>query len=297
MRNHKSQKPQAWTVLDALQWTAGYFHSHDIDSPRLTAELLLAEVLGTDRIELYIRHDQPLSQKELASYREMIRRRVRREPVAYILGAKEFWGLPFIVNPDVLIPRPETEHLVEAVLARLPAEGGDSKRIIDLGTGSGAVVISLAVERPQNLYFALDRSLPALKLAQKNAVQNRVAGQIRFFAGRWFDAVGSEACGFDIIVSNPPYVSSDQFSDLQPEIRGHEPRIALDGSSDGLGAIRSIISGAPEHLVQGGFLLIEIGCDQKEAVEEFNHGQEAFGDIEFVRDYGGHYRVAVLRKT
>ncbi|MFO7930879.1 MAG: peptide chain release factor N(5)-glutamine methyltransferase [Thermodesulfobacteriota bacterium] len=296
MRNHKSQKPQTWTVLDALQWTAGFFHSRHIDSPRLTAELLLAEVMGVGRIDLYIRHDQPLSANELASYRGLIRRRVSREPVAYILGTREFWGLPFEVNRDVLIPRPETEHLVEAALFRIPGETNDPGRIIDLGTGSGAVVVSLAVERPGNMYFAVDRSYPALKLAEKNAAQNGVAGNIRFFAGRWLDAVDPGGPGFDMIVSNPPYVRTCDLADLEPEIREYEPLPALDGKKDGLGAVRTIASLAPAHLKPEGFLLMEIGYDQKEAVEELCRELGAYREPEFVRDYGGHDRVAVLRK-
>ncbi|MFW6296860.1 MAG: peptide chain release factor N(5)-glutamine methyltransferase [Desulfosalsimonas sp.] len=296
MRNHKSQKPQIWTVLDALQWTAGFFLSRDIDSPRLTAELLLAEVMGVGRIDLYIRHDQPLTEAELASYRKMIRRRVRREPVAYILKSTEFWGLPFSVTPDVLIPRPETEHLVEAALARLPLDTAGSKKIIDLGTGSGAVVVSLAKERPGHIYFAVDRSYPALRVAAKNAEENNVFEQICFFAGNWLEAVDSGKAGFDIILSNPPYIPSDDIGALQPEISEYEPRTALDGAKDGLEAIRLIVGQAPEYLVQGGFLLMEIGYDQKSAIEEFCRKQGCFRDIEFVKDYGGHYRVAILQK-
>lgn len=290
------QKQQVWTVLDVLQWTAGYFHSRHIDSPRLTAELLLAEVLRVERIDLYIRHDQPLSETELASYRQMIRRRVLREPVAYILKTWEFWGLPFTVTPDVLIPRPETEHLVEAALARLPLENGEAKRIMDLGTGSGAVVVSLAAERPGNLYFTVDRSYPALQVAKKNAARNRVSEQICFFAGNWLEAVDSAARGFDMIVSNPPYVPSDQFSELEPEISEYEPRVALDGSKDGLEAIRCIVDKAPRYLADGGFLIMEMGCDQKAAVAELSRNRNAYGNMEFIRDYGGHDRAAVLQK-
>ncbi|MCF8110943.1 MAG: peptide chain release factor N(5)-glutamine methyltransferase [Desulfobacteraceae bacterium] len=296
MRNHNLQKPQTWTVLDALQWTAGFFHSRNIDSPRLTAELLLAEVMGVGRIDLYIRHDQPLSEAELASYREMIRRRVKREPVAYILASTEFWGLPFSVTPGVLIPRPETEHLVEAALARLPQETTKKKRIIDLGTGSGAIVVSLAVERPGNVYFAVDKSWTALQVAKKNAGLNGAAERICFFAGDWLDAVNPAAPGFDIIVSNPPYVASDDIAGLQPEISRYEPRMAIDGRKDGLEAIRLIVCKASEYLVQEGFLLLEIGYDQKSAVEDLCRRQEVFGSIEFIKDYAGHYRVAVLQK-
>ncbi|MCF8035366.1 MAG: peptide chain release factor N(5)-glutamine methyltransferase [Desulfobacteraceae bacterium] len=296
MPNHKSQKPQTWTVLDALQWTAGYFDTHHIDSPRLTAEILLAAVLGLQRIDLYIRHDQPLSGPELAGYREMIRRRVRREPVAYILREKEFWGREFLVTPDVLIPRPETEHLVEAALARLPDETDPARRVIDLGTGSGAVAVSLAADRPGHIYFAVDRSHAALRVARKNAWQNGVSGRIHFFAGSWMEAIRQDGPGFDLIVSNPPYVPSGQIGELQPEIHDHEPRMALDGQGRGMAAIETIIRGAPQHLAPGGVLLLEIGYDQKAAILEFSDQVGVYGDPGFIRDYAGHDRVAILQK-
>ncbi len=296
MQNHKSRKPQTWTVLDALQWTAGFFDSRHIDSPRLTAELLLAEVLGLNRIDLYIRHDQPLLDNELARYREMIRRRAKREPLAYILEKKEFWGLEFIVAPEVLIPRPETEHLVEAALERLPEDAGNVKKVIDLGTGCGAIVVSLAVYRPDHLYFGVDRSYSAVKLAKENAKRNDSCQHLYFFTGDWLAPVNSGNCGFDMIVSNPPYIPSAQIGSLEPEIHDFEPRLALDGLEDGLSAIRTIINTAPRHLDSGGFLLMEIGYDQKDAVIALCQKTASYRDIEFVRDYGGHNRVAVLQK-
>ncbi len=297
MRNHKSQKPQTWTVLDALQWTAGFFDSRHIDAPRLTAELLLSEVLGVDRIDLYIRHDQPLSETELSFYREMIRRRIRREPVAYILGTREFWGLPFRVTPDVLIPRPETEHLVEAVLSRLPAEEGSPRRVIDMGTGSGAVAVSLATEHPDNLYFAVDLSYNALCVARQNALQNGVSDRVHFFASHWLDAVDPEGPGFDIIVSNPPYIPTDSIPHLEPEVSRYEPRLALDGKKQGLEALGLLICRAPAYLVSCGFLIVEIGWDQKGSVDRMYRKRKEYGKIEFIKDYAGHDRVAVLQKA
>ncbi|MFW6334250.1 MAG: N5-glutamine methyltransferase family protein, partial [Desulfosalsimonas sp.] len=188
------------------------------------------------------------------------------------------------------------EHLVEAALSRMPAGKKDVSRVIDLGTGSGAVVVSLAVERPGNLYFAVDRSYPALKLAEKNAAQNGVAENIRFFAGCWLDSVDPGGPGFDIIVSNPPYVPSGDLADLEPEVSEYEPLMALDGNRDGLEAVRTIASLAPAHLKPEGFLLMEIGYDQKDAVEELCRESGAYREPEFVRDYGGHDRVAVLLK-
>ncbi|MFO7862155.1 MAG: peptide chain release factor N(5)-glutamine methyltransferase [Desulfosalsimonas sp.] len=297
MSNPSPRKMPTWTVLDALQWTAGYFDTHGIDSPRLTAEILLAAVLQTTRIDLYMRHDQPLAEEERAAFRQMIRRRVSHEPVAYILGEKEFLGRSFTITPDVLIPRPETEHLVEAALERLPENDGHSRKILDLGTGSGAIVVCLAAQRPENRYFAMDRSLAALQVARKNAAAHGVARLIDFFAGSWLSPVNADCAGFDMIVSNPPYIPSARFRDLQPEVSQYEPRMALDGAGDGLFAISQILRTALDYLLPGGFLLMEIGWDQKAAAEKLCRGTGAYAPAEFVRDYGGHDRVAVLRKN
>lgn len=296
MSNPNPRKPPTWTVLDALQWTAGYFDTHGIDSPRLTAEILLAAVMQTTRIDLYMRHDQPLAGEELAAFREMIRRRVRHEPVAYILGEKEFLGHRFTITPDVLIPRPETEHLVEAALERLPEDDGGSRKILDLGTGSGAIVVCLATQRPGNRYFAVDRSPAALQVARKNAAAHGVAHLIDFFAGSWLSPLNAHCAGFDMIVSNPPYIPSARFGDLQPEVGQYEPRMALDGADDGLFAISQIVRKAQDYLLAGGFLLMEIGWDQKSAVENLCLAAGGYAPAEFVRDYGGHDRVAILQK-
>lgn len=296
MSNPSPRKMPTWTVLDALQWTAGYFDTHGIDSPRLTAEILLAAVLQTTRIDLYMRHDQPLAEEERAAFRQMIRRRVSREPVAYILGEKEFLGRSFTITPDVLIPRPETEHLVEAALERLPEDDGHSRKILDLGTGSGAIVVCLAAQRPKNRYFAVDRSLAALQVARKNAAVHKVAGLIDFFAGSWLSPVNAGCAGFDMIVSNPPYIPSALFGDLQPEVGQYEPRMALDGAEDGLCAISQLVAEAPGYMSAGGFLLMEIGWDQKAAVEKLCLEAGDYTPAEFVRDYGGHDRVAILQK-
>jgi len=294
MRNPRSQNPPTWTVLDALKWTTGYFQARRIDSPRLTAEIILSAVLGVTRVELYMRHDQPLCENELAAFRQMIRRRVAREPVAYILGEKEFWGYPFTVTPDVLIPRPETEHLLESALNLLCENNGRKRRIIDLGTGSGVLVVCLAAQRPDNIYFAVDRSSAALEVARKNALRHAVADRICFFAGSWLESVNPGGPGFDMVVANPPYIPSAEISRLEPEVNEFEPRLALDGAKSGLDPIKEIISKAPVHLISGGYLLMEIGWDQKEAVEKLAAETGVYEKAEFVRDYSGHDRVAIL---
>lgn len=295
MPNQNSPKAPRWTILDVLRWTTEYFKSHDIDSPRLTAEIFLAETLQVGRIDLYLRFEQPLSETERDRVRELVRRRIRREPVAYILGKKEFWGIEFDVTPDVLIPRPDTEFLVQAALDRLPEKADRPVRVIDLGTGSGAIIVSIAATQPEHLYFGTDASLPALHIAAHNAEKAGVADRIRFFAGQWLTPMKA-APFFDMILSNPPYIPTGDIPELAPEIHSYEPLAALDGGTDGLRDIARLITEAPACLVPGGFLMLEIGYDQKDAVVRLAQQHPEFEDVQFIRDYGGHDRVAVLRK-
>ena len=286
----KSSEPQ-WTILDLVKWTAAYFKSRQIDSPRLTAELLLSHVLGVKRIDLYVRFDQPLAPAELAVFKQLIKRRVNREPLAYILGHKDFWDLSFTVDANVLIPRPETEFLVEAALERIPQEvGARPMKILELGTGSGAVIISIAAKRPAHLFYASDTDCCALAVARENAVRNWVAGHIRFFAANWLAAV-SQGPVFDLIVSNPPYIPFAEISHLAPEICRHEPETALDGGPDGLSAIRHIIESAPFHMRPGGTLLLEIGNAHRKRVEKLLEIRSGVDFIRSIKDYAGWDRV------
>jgi len=289
------QKAHQWTILDVLTWTAEYFSANRIEAPRLTAEILLAETIGVDRIDLYVRFEQPLTEDERSRFRELVKRRIRREPTAYILGRKDFWTIGLEVTSDVLIPRPETEFLVEAALERIDEAHTPLMRIFDMGTGSGAIAISLACCRTSPVFFASDSSPSALVLASRNAAANGAAGRIGFFASRWFDAVSKNA-GFDMIVSNPPYIPSSGIAALEPEIRGFEPAAALDGGVDGLRDIAHLIEDAPEYLGPSGMLLLEIGHDQKDAVEAIASRGRAFRDVSFRKDYAGHDRVAILKK-
>ena len=295
MRKQTLQKAHQWTILDVLTWTAEYFSTYHIDAPRLTAEILLAETIGVDRIELYVRFEQPLTEDERNRFRELVKRRIRREPTAYILGRKDFWTIGLEVTPDVLIPRPETEFLVETAIERIDENHTPLMRIFDMGTGSGAIAISLASCRTSPVFFASDSSPAALRVASRNAVSNGVDGRIHFFASRWFDAVSKNA-GFDMIVSNPPYIPSPRIAELEPEVRDFEPAAALDGGGDGLRDIAFLINEAPEYLRPSGMLLLEVGHDQKAAVEALAIRAQAFGDVFFRKDYGGHHRVAILKK-
>ncbi|WP_305042109.1 peptide chain release factor N(5)-glutamine methyltransferase [Geoalkalibacter sp.] len=250
-----------WTVLRVLEWTAGYFRERGIESARLDADLLLAKTLGVDRVGLYLRYDQPLNAEELRLFRARVARRARREPLAYILGEVEFWSLAFALTPDVLIPRPDTEVLVEEALARGPEEA----RVLDVGTGSGAIAVSLAVERPAWQVAALDVSPAALAVAQGNAHRHQVAERLRFLQG---DLARLPQEEFDLIVANPPYIPSADLAGLMPDVRDHEPHLALDGGPDGLAAYRALAAQAPSRLRSGGSLLVEIGQGQEQAVGE-----------------------------
>ncbi|GBC59294.1 protein-(glutamine-N5) methyltransferase, releas e factor-specific [Desulfonema ishimotonii] len=297
MQNQTKNGEAPWTILKLLRWTTSYFKSHDIDNPRASAELLLAHALKLERIDLYVRYDQPLSGGELSRFKALIKRRGKREPIAYITGEKEFWSMPLKVSPAVLIPRPETECLVEAALAVLPddSDGDRKKRVLELGTGSGAIILSLASERPGHRYFASDRSLSALAVARENAVRHG-AEAIRFFCGDWFEALKGGGPPFDLILSNPPYIEAAEIPRLQPEIHRYEPVAALDGGTDGLDALRHIICHAPACLADGGTLILEIGYDQGDAVQSIARGCGAYYQVAVRKDYSGHDRVVLLRR-
>jgi release factor glutamine methyltransferase len=285
-----------WTILDLLKWTTDYFRQHAVDSPRATAEILLGHTLNVERIELYLKYDQPLNTTELQQFKTLIKRRIAREPVAYIVGTKEFWGLDFEVAPGTLIPRPETECLVESALAVIDAvPQSNPLKILELGTGSGAVVTTLAKERPGQHYFASDRSAQTLALARHNALANGFVDTIHFFAGDWFAPVAPATGRLDLVVSNPPYIPTDVIATLQPEISRFEPLAALDGGSDGLDSIRGIIRQAPDHLNPGGCLLLETGHDQHAAIKRFVNQQPAYDQVDFGKDYSGYDRIACLR--
>ena len=283
-----------WTILKVLQWTAGYFGRKGIDQPRANAEVLLAHVLGKERIELYLNYDQPLTPDELSRYREAVRRRSCREPVQYITRRQEFWSLEFEVNPAVLIPRPETELLVERALELLPDAPA---RVLDLGTGSGAIAVVLARERPSFSVVATDRSPDALDVARRNALRHGVGDRISFLAMDLFSGFSLSRCSFDLIISNPPYIGEREFQCLPPEIAGHEPRSALrGGGAEGLDIIRRIVAEAPRCLNTGGSMLLEIGLGQAEPLQNELANNPHFEERRFFKDYSGIMRILYLRK-
>jgi release factor glutamine methyltransferase len=255
---------ETWTTLKVLQWTAGKFADIGMESPRLDAEVLLAHVLKTSRVGLYTAFDKPLHPDELAAYRELIRRRLGGEPVAYLVGTQEFWSLPLAVDARVLVPRRDTETLVEVALRAARATREPVKKIADVCTGSGAVALALATELPTAEVWASDASAEALAVARANVAALGLAARVHLAEGDLLAPIGA-AGPFEIIVSNPPYVPSGDIAGLSAEVQ-REPRLALDGGADGLDVIRRLAPAAARALVPGGTLAIEHGHDQGAAV-------------------------------
>jgi release factor glutamine methyltransferase len=251
-----------WTVLAVLDWTTQRFTDAGIEAARLEAQLLLAHVLGCTRVQLYTGFDRPLDEDELAAYRGLIKRRLAGEPVAYLLGEQEFWGLPFWIDASVLVPRPDTETVVEVARATR-ADRAAPCRVLDLCTGSGAIAISLARELPGAQVIATEISPEAAALARRNAERNAVADRVDVRTGDLWAPVAGER--FDLVVSNPPYIATGVIPTLPADVR-REPRVALDGGPDGLAFYDRICAHVREHLVPGGALVVEHGFDQAEAV-------------------------------
>lgn len=301
MQNQTKSRDPEWTIIKLLKWTTSYFKSHDIDSPRSTAEILLAHVLKLKRIDLYLRYDQPLSINELSKFKLLIKRRIEREPVAYIVGVKEFWSMDFSVTKDVLIPRPETECLVEAALSLLPQNNTFDinplpKRILELGTGSGAIILAIASMRSKHIYFASDCSVKAIRLARQNSKHHGLDTAVNFFCADWFTSFNSEKKRFDMIISNPPYVPTQVIGRLEPEIYKYEPVSALDGDRNGLFCLRHIINAAHGYLNPEGSLLLEMGHDQKNDVRSIIDQGGNYDHVVFTKDYSGHDRVVRMKK-
>ena len=296
---HKQAKPRRpdWTPIKLIQWAAAYFDSHQIDSPRATAEILLAHAISAKRIDLYLRYDQPLNSDELSRFKTLIKRRINREPVAYIVGRKEFWSMDLEVNRNVLIPRPETECLVERALESLAADSNPGcKSILELGTGSGAVVVALASENSRHSYMGTDISSDAVRVARQNSMRHGLGAKIRFMVADWFAPFDAKSGLFDLIVSNPPYIRSGDLKRLQPEIHVYEPVAALNGAKDGLRYLRHIIQCAYLYLKPAGALLLEMGHDQKEPLKQIIDACGQYEDAKFYKDYSGHDRIVSMRK-
>lgn len=279
---------ESWTIKDLLTWTIRFFTDKGIEEPRLNAETLLARVLEKDRVYLYANYFAPVNQNEREQYRELIKRRIAREPLAYLLGKREFMSLDFKVTPAVLIPRPETELLVETVLELAPQD--QPAAICDVGTGSGAIAVSLAYYLPQAQVTAVDISASALEIARYNADQHGV--KVRFLEGDLLASVPAEE-QFDFICANLPYISEEEFSGLDPEVLRYEPRLALWGCGDGLELYRRFAPQAWQCLRPGGYILMEIGCAQGEAAAAL---WPSSAQVQVRQDWAGRDRLVIVKR-
>lgn len=292
-----------WTMAKLLSWCTGYFQDKGLDSPRLDAELLLAHSLGLKRLDLYLKFDQPLKPEELAGFKTLLKRRVAHEPVAYIIGKKEFWSRDFEVTRDVLIPRPDTEILIECVLDVLQSRrGGPTCPPVnfsgfEIGVGSGIIAVTLLAECPELKMTALDVSEAAIVVARKNAERHGVANRLQLVAGDFFaqDYVSPVGDTFDFIVSNPPYIPTREVAMLQPSVKDFEPHLALDGGDDGLRFYRQILTLALSRLSAHGFVAVEIGENQGEAVVQIF--RDAGFATQLKKDYAGLDRVVFASKN
>lgn len=273
-----------------LQWTQQYFAEKGIDSPRLDAEILLSHVLKKERIYLYAHYDEPMNGEELAAYRELVKKRGSRLSVAHILGTKAFMGLDFKVSQDVLIPRPETEMLVETVVT---AAKGQAPVIIDVGTGSGAILLSLLSYLPEAMGMGIDISPKALAVAAENAHNLGLEKRVTWIESDLLSQVPREAC--DWLVSNPPYLTAQDMAELQPEVR-HDPKLALYGGDDGLSIYRRLAAESPSYVKIGGHCAVEIGAGQGPDVIDIFCQTGAYDYERTVKDYGGIDRVLLFTR-
>jgi release factor glutamine methyltransferase len=275
--------PERWTPLELVRWTREYFERHELPSPRLDAELLLAHAMGVGRLDLYLRFEEEVDPEARSSFRELVRRRAQeRVPVAYLTGSREFWSRSFRVSHDVLVPRPETETLVQAVLDLAPT------RFADVGTGSGAIAAAVALERPNCRVVASDRSAGALDVARSNLEALELLDRVELIQGDGLEPLAGE---FDVIACNPPYIPTGELEGLPPEVR-HEPPEALDGGPDGLRLIERLVAQAPGRLARPGHLVLEVGAGQATGVEELL-GAAGAERVAIRKDLAGVERVVV----
>ena len=288
--------PEAWTVLRLMRWSGEYLDTKGVERGRLDAEHLLAEALGVARLQLYLQYDRPLLPEELDRYRPLLRRRAQREPLQYIVGSAAFRELELQVDGRVLIPRPETEVLVDEILAWAGGQDGEALSAMDLGTGSGAIALSLAVEGPFERIVATDASAEALEVARANADKAGLDGSVEFREGSLFEPLHSGEV-FHVVVSNPPYITEAEGRGLQPEVLDWEPSSALLGGPDGLDVIRGIIAGAGDHLLPGGLLALEVGLGQAGPVVALLESTGGYDDARIRRDYTGRERMVLARRA
>lgn len=270
-----------WTILKILNWTKDYFTGKGLENPRLNAELIISHVLEYTRLELYVHFEESVSDEHRVEIKNLLLRRAKGEPLQYVLGETEFYGFRMFVTPEVLIPRPETEYLVEKIVK----EHSSIPSILEIGSGSGCISIALKKNFPEAEITSVDISDEALKIAQKNAEENEV--EINFIESDIFQNIEGK---FKVIVSNPPYIPDYEYKELSSEILEFEPKLALEADDDGLFFYKKIIRESPEYLLPGGYLYFEIGYNQGKRIKEFAKSN-GFGEIEIVNDLNGFERI------
>lgn len=288
-----------WTVRRILEWTSGFFTRKNLDPARLSAELLLSHVLNVPRIKLYTDYERPLSEKELTRFRELVRRASEQEPIAYLTGKAHFFNLEFDVTRDVLIPRPDTETLVENVLQLARHQPGlESPRVLDLCTGSGCIAAAIAYHLKSAVVTATEISPHAAQIARQNVERLGLKDRVLVEEGDLFEPLARmvDAQPFHLIVSNPPYIPTAQIETLDRSVREYEPLKALDGGLDGMVIHRRILVEAPARLLAGGRVYLEIAFDQGELARQIAAEYDAFDDVRILKDFGGRDRVLTLRR-
>ena len=282
---------KTWRLIDVLQWSKSYLRGKGIESPQIETEWILRDVLQLSRLEIYLQHERPLLPAELQQIKTLLLQRASGVPLQYVLGQAEFMGLTLQVGPEVLIPRPETEVLVETIIARLKSSPDTEWRILDIGTGSGCIAIALARQLPQARLNAIDISPAALDIAKANARLLQVADQIEFQELDILSHLPDCSTPYDVVVSNPPYVAGKMFAQLPDNVKNHEPHIALQPPGDELAFYRRLAAIAPSLLKPGGLLAVEIGGDYQVQPVCALLNEEIFAAPAVIRDYGGHSRV------
>ena len=287
---------EAWTIKKLLDWISGYFETNGVDAPRLSAELLLCDVLKLERIQLYTLFDKAVAANDLATLRAMVKRAAEHEPVAYLVGRCEFYSLPLTITSDCLIPRPETEHLVERAvdfLRRRPAP----QRMLDVCTGSGCIAAAVAKNVPQVEIVATDISDAALAVAATNIEKLGLTGRVQLLCGDLFDPIlsGLDDTRFDLIVSNPPYVSDAEFEALDKNVKDYEPHLALRAGVDGLDVYQRIIEHVGDFLKPDGGLMMEIGFAQGEAIRQLLTDSGLFKEVKIEKDFANNDRIAIAK--
>ena len=299
--------PDAWTVRRVLEWTTGHLKKHGSDTARLDAEILLAHARGCQRIQLYTAYDEPLADAVRATMRDLVQRRAQAEPVAYLVGHREFFSLDFKVSRDVLVPRPDTETLVieiiegvkSLVVSRVSTgENSRAVRVLDLCTGSGCVAVAVAKNCQSTKcdieIVATDISPASLMIARENSAAHKVDDRIEFLEGDLFAALAPDA-KFDIIAGNPPYIPTAEIDTLDPEVAKHEPRLALDGGLTGLAVFDRLIAAAPQYAAPGAIFLMEMSPEQAEPLQQRLLAHGGYTDVSVRKDLAGRARVLKAR--